>query len=134
MSLLQTEQSQLCQLLLISPVLQTPHQLHCPSLDTFHGLDVFLMMRGPKLNTVLEGQPHQYRIQTDHHFPAPAGHTISDTSQDATVLLVHLGSLLAHIQPSIEMDPQVRFLYTVFQLLCPTPGTLPGVAVAKVHS
>jgi len=32
--LLQTEQSQLLQPLLISPVLQTPHQLCCPSLNT----------------------------------------------------------------------------------------------------
>ena len=40
--LLQTEQFQLLQLLLIRPVLQTPHQLCCPPLDTLRGLDVFL--------------------------------------------------------------------------------------------
>jgi len=57
--LLQTEQSQLLQLLLIRPVLQTPHQVCCPSLDTLQGLDVFLTVRGPKLDTVLEVWPHQ---------------------------------------------------------------------------
>ena len=47
--LLPTEQSQLLQLLLLRPVLQTPHQLCCPPLDTLQGLDVFLTARGPKL-------------------------------------------------------------------------------------
>ena len=38
--LLQAEQFQLLQPLLIRPVLQTPHQLCCPSLDLLHGLSV----------------------------------------------------------------------------------------------
>ena len=54
--LLQTKQSQLPQLLLKRPVLQIPHQLHCPSLDSLQCLDVFLVVRGPKLNTVLRTQ------------------------------------------------------------------------------
>ena len=37
------------------------------------GLNVILAVRGPKLNTVLELQPHQGRVQKDDHFPAPAG-------------------------------------------------------------
>jgi len=48
------------------------------------------------------------------------------------VLLGHLGTLLAHVQSSISQYPQVYFLYTVFQLLCPKPVALPGV-VAKVQ-
>ena len=52
--LLQTEQSQLPQPLLIRLVLQTPHQFCCPPLDMFQGLNVFLVVRGPKLNTVLK--------------------------------------------------------------------------------
>ena len=57
--ILQTEQSQLLLPLLIRPVLQTPHQLCCPPLDTLQGLDVFLPVRGSKLGTVLEVWPHQ---------------------------------------------------------------------------
>lgn len=34
--------------------LHTPHHLHCPPLDTLKGLDVFLVVRPPKLNTVVE--------------------------------------------------------------------------------
>jgi len=48
--LLQTEQSQLPQLLLIRLVFQTPYQFCCPSLDMFQGLNIFLVVRDPKLN------------------------------------------------------------------------------------
>ena len=80
---LQTKQLQFPQPLLIRPVLLTLHQLRCPSLDALQHLSVFLVGRGPKLNTGFEGRPHQRRVQGDNQFPSPAGHTISDTSQDA---------------------------------------------------
>jgi len=54
-----TKQSQLTQPLLIRLVLQTLHQLCCPSLDTLQGLDIFIVVRGLKLNTVLKVWPHQ---------------------------------------------------------------------------
>ena len=50
--LLQTKQPQFPQPPLIRLVLQTPHQPHCPSLDTLQQLNVFLVVRGPKPNTV----------------------------------------------------------------------------------
>ncbi|KAK4810193.1 hypothetical protein QYF61_010966 [Mycteria americana] len=95
---LQAKQPQFPQPLLIRLLLQTLHQLRCPSLDTLQPLNVSLVVRGPKLNTVFEVRPHQCRVQGDDHCPSPAGHTISDTSQDAIGLLGHLGTLLAHIQ------------------------------------
>jgi len=52
--LLQTEQPQLPQLLLSRLVLQTLPQPCCPSLDTLQPLNVFLVVRGPKLNTAFE--------------------------------------------------------------------------------
>jgi len=70
-----------------------------------------------------------YSLFPVHYFPVPAGHTISDTSQNASGLLGHLGTLLAHVQSSVNQHPQVRFLYTVFQPLCPKPVALPGVIV-----
>jgi len=76
---LQTKQPQLPQLLLRRLVLWTPHQPHCPSLDTLQHLNVLLVVRGPKLNTVLEVWPHQCRVQGHDHLPAPVGHTIPDT-------------------------------------------------------
>ena len=42
-----------------SPSAPDPSQLHYTSLDTFQGLDVFLVVRAPKLSTVLEVQPYQ---------------------------------------------------------------------------
>ncbi|KAK4822890.1 hypothetical protein QYF61_021109 [Mycteria americana] len=50
----QAKQPQFPQPLLISLVLQTLPQLRCPSLDTLQPLNVSLVVRGPKLNTVFE--------------------------------------------------------------------------------
>ncbi|KAK4828539.1 hypothetical protein QYF61_027215 [Mycteria americana] len=50
----QAKQPQLPQPLLLRLVLQTLQQLRCPSLDTLQHLNVFLVVGGPKLNTVFE--------------------------------------------------------------------------------
>ncbi|KAK4831796.1 hypothetical protein QYF61_019226 [Mycteria americana] len=50
----QAKQPQFPQLLLIRLLLQTLQQLHCPSLDTLQHLNVFLVVRGPKLSMVFE--------------------------------------------------------------------------------
>ncbi|KAK4817038.1 hypothetical protein QYF61_026164 [Mycteria americana] len=129
----QAKQPQFPQLLLTRLVLQTLHQLRCSSLDTLQHLSVFLVVRGPKLNTVFEVRPHQCRVQGDNHCPSPAGHTISDTSQDALGLLGHLGTLLAHIQPAVDQHSQVLFHRAAFQPLFPKPVALHGVVVAQVQ-
>ncbi|KAK4817942.1 hypothetical protein QYF61_002786 [Mycteria americana] len=120
------KQSQLPQPLLIRLVLQTLHQLHCPSLDTLQHLNVSLVVGGPKLNTGFEVRPHQC-------CPSPAGHAISDTSQDAIGFLGHLGTLLAHIQAVVNQHPQVLLCWAAFQPLFPKPVALHGVAVAQVQ-
>ncbi|GAB0184594.1 hypothetical protein GRJ2_000924700 [Grus japonensis] len=96
-------------------------------------LNVLLVLRGPKLNTILEVRPHQCRVQGDNHVPSPAGHTIPDTSQDAVGFLGHLGTLLAHVQPAVNQHPQVPFRQAAFQLLFPKPVVLPGVVVTQVQ-
>ncbi|KAK4831895.1 hypothetical protein QYF61_020042 [Mycteria americana] len=112
---------------------QTLHQLRCPSLDTLQHLNVSLVVRGPKLNTVFKVRPHQCRVQGHDHFPSPAGHAIPDTSQDAVVFLGHLGTLLAHIQPAVNQHPQVLLCLAAFQPLFPKPVALHGVAVSQVQ-
>ncbi|KAK4807218.1 hypothetical protein QYF61_024338 [Mycteria americana] len=111
----------------------TSFQLRCPSLDTLQHLNVFLVVRGPKPNTVFRVRPHQRRVQGHDHFPSPAGHAIFDTSQDAIGLLGHLGTLLAHIQPAVNQHPQVLLCLAAFQPLFPKPVALHGVAVAQVQ-
>ncbi|KAK4824710.1 LOW QUALITY PROTEIN: hypothetical protein QYF61_017936 [Mycteria americana] len=130
---LQAKQSQLPQPLLIRFLLQTLHQLRCPSLDMLQHLNVSLVVGGPKLNTVFQVWPHQCRVQGHDHFPSPAGHTIPDTSQDAICFLVHLGTLLAHIQAAVNQHAQVLFCLAAFQPLFPKPVALHGVAVAQVQ-
>ncbi|KAK4810503.1 hypothetical protein QYF61_004283 [Mycteria americana] len=114
-------------------LLQTLHQLCCPSLDMLQHLNVSLVVRGPKLNTVFEVRPHQCRVQGHDHFPSPAGHIIFDTSQDAIGFLGHLGTLLAHIQPAVNQHPQVLLCQAAFQPLFPKPVALHGIAVAQVQ-
>ncbi|KAK4818053.1 LOW QUALITY PROTEIN: hypothetical protein QYF61_004580 [Mycteria americana] len=127
---LHTEQSQFPQLLLMRLTL---HQLRCPSLDMLQHLNVSLVVRGPKLNTVFEVRPHQCRVQGHDRFPSPAGHTISERSQDAIGFLVHLGTLLAHIQLAVDQHPQVLFCWAAFQPLFPKPVALHGVVVTQVQ-
>ncbi|KAK4818289.1 hypothetical protein QYF61_010431 [Mycteria americana] len=129
----QAEQPQFPQPLLIRLLLQTLHQLRCPSLDSLQHLHVSLVVGGPKLNTVFEVRPHQCRVQGHDHFPSPAGHAVSDTSQDAIGLLGRLGTLLAHIQASVNQHAQVLFRCAAFQPLFPRPVALHGVAVAQVQ-
>ncbi|KAK4825492.1 hypothetical protein QYF61_027647 [Mycteria americana] len=50
------KQPQFPQPLLTRLLLQTLHQLRCPSLDTLQHLNVSLVVRGPKLNTVFKTQ------------------------------------------------------------------------------
>ncbi|KAK4824075.1 hypothetical protein QYF61_010586, partial [Mycteria americana] len=121
---LQAKQPQFPQPLPIRLLLQTLHQLRCPSLDTLQPLNVSLVVGGPKLNTVFEGH---------NHFPSPAGHAIFDTSQDAIGFLGHLGTLLAHIQVAVNQHPQVLFRQAAFQPLFPKPVALHGVAVTQVQ-
>jgi len=49
-------------------------------------LNVFSVLRCPKLNTVLELRPHQCQVQGQAYFLIPAHHTIPVTSQDANGL------------------------------------------------
>ncbi|KAK4821693.1 hypothetical protein QYF61_027457 [Mycteria americana] len=130
---LQAKQRQFPQPLLVRLLLQTLPQLRCPSLDTLQPLNVSLVVGGPKLNTGFEVRPHQCRVQGHDHFPSPAGHAISDTSQDATGLLGRLGTLLAHIQPAVNQHPQVLLCEAAFQPLFPKSVALHGVAVAQVQ-
>ncbi|KAK4821782.1 hypothetical protein QYF61_002198 [Mycteria americana] len=130
---LQAKQSQLPQPLLIRLLLQTLHQLRCPSLYALQYLNIPLVVGGPKLNTVFEVRPHQCRVQGHNHFPSPAGHAIFDTGQDAIGLLGRLGTLLAHIQAAVNQHPQVLLCQAAFQPLLPKPVALHGVAVAQVQ-
>ncbi|KAK4818862.1 hypothetical protein QYF61_020081 [Mycteria americana] len=129
----QTQQPQFPQPLLISLVLWTLHQLHCPSLDMLQHLNVSLVVRGPKLNAVFKVFPYQCRVQGDDHFPSPAGHAIPDTSQDAIGLLGQLDTLPDHIQLSINQHSQVIFRQAAFQPLFPRPVTLHELVVMQVQ-
>jgi len=96
-------------------------------------LTVLLVLRGPKLNTVLEVQPHQCQVQGHDHLRTPPDHTVPDTSQDAVGLLGHLGTLLAHVQLVVDQHPKVLLRWAAFLPLLPKPAALHGVVVTKVQ-
>ncbi|KAK4826600.1 hypothetical protein QYF61_010362 [Mycteria americana] len=64
----QAKQPQFPQPLLIGLLLQTLHQLRCPSLDTLQHLNVSLVVRGPKLNTVFESNSRNRVVCQESHF------------------------------------------------------------------
>ncbi|KAK4827716.1 hypothetical protein QYF61_021016 [Mycteria americana] len=86
---------------------------------------------GPKTEHRIRGAASPVPSTGDDHFPSPAGHAISDTSQDAIGLLGHLGTLLAHIQAAVNQYPQVLFCQAAFQPLFPKPVALHGVVVTQ---
>lgn len=64
-----TEQLQFPHLLLVRLVVLTLYQLYCPPLDSLQPLNFFPAVRGPKLNTGLKLQPHQWWVQGVYHLP-----------------------------------------------------------------
>ncbi|RMC09604.1 hypothetical protein DUI87_13390 [Hirundo rustica rustica] len=130
---LQAKQPQFPQSFFIRLVLQALHQPRCPPLDTLKHLNVLPKLRGTEVDTILKVWPHQCQVQGKNDLPAPAGHTIPDTGQDAIGPLSHQGTLLAHVQLAADQYPQVSFLLGTVQPHHPQPITLQGVIVAKVQ-
>mgnify|MGYP001859128896 FL=1 len=92
----------------------------------------YLVVRGPKLNAVFVVLPHQESSTGGQSLPNTAGHTISDTSQDAVSLLGHLSTLLIHIQLAVDQHPQVLFCQGAFQPLFPQAVAPYRVVVTQV--
>ncbi|KAK4812856.1 hypothetical protein QYF61_022582 [Mycteria americana] len=110
--LARAEQPQVPQPLPISLVLQTLHQLRCPSLDTLQPLNVLLVVRGPTLNTAFEPL-----------FPKPVAlHGVAVAQvQDPALSLVepHTTGLSPSIQPvqvPLQSLPTLQQINTPAQL------------------
>ncbi|KAK4832105.1 hypothetical protein QYF61_020732 [Mycteria americana] len=110
------KQPQFPQPLLIRLLLQTLHQLRCPSLGTLQHLNVPLVVGGPKLNTVFEAafQPL---------FPKPVAlHGVAVAQvQDPTFGLVEphtigLGPLIQPVQVPLQSLPTLKQINTPAQI------------------
>ena len=122
----QFPQSLLMGLVLDSSPASLPFSGHAPATQRLS------CSEGPKTD-LLKVQPHQCQVQGHDHCPTPAGHTVLDTSQDAIGLLDHLGTLLAHVQLTVDLHPQVLILRAAFQTLFHRPVALHGVAVTQTQ-
>ncbi|RMC04400.1 hypothetical protein DUI87_19221 [Hirundo rustica rustica] len=101
--------------------------------DALKHLNVLPKLRGPEVDTILKVWPDQCRVQGKNDLPAPAGHTIPDTGQDAIGLLGHQGTLLAHVQSVVDHYPQVPFHLSTVQSHRPQPIKVQDVIVAKMQ-
>ncbi|KAK4827144.1 hypothetical protein QYF61_014738 [Mycteria americana] len=106
------KQPQFPQPLLIRLVLQTLHQLRCPSLDTLQHLNVSLVVRGPKLNTVFEPL-----------FPNPValhGAVVTQVQDPALGLVephtIGLGPSIQPVQVPLQSLPTLKQINTPAQL------------------
>ncbi|KAK4827284.1 hypothetical protein QYF61_016430 [Mycteria americana] len=133
---LQAEQPQFPQPLLRRLVLQTLHQLRCPSLHTLQHLNVFLVVGGPKLNTVFEVRPHQCRPAVNQHpqvlfrwaafqplFPKPValhGVAVAQVQDPALGLVephtIDLGPSTQPVQLPLQSLPTLKQINTPTQL------------------
>jgi len=73
------------------------------------------------------------RVQGDNHFPSPAGHTASYSSQDAVGLPGHPSTLLDHIQPTSHQYSQVLLRLAALQPLISQPVAVLGVIAPQVQ-
>ncbi|KAK4821407.1 hypothetical protein QYF61_019308 [Mycteria americana] len=80
----EAKQSQLPQPLLIRLLLQTLHQLRCPSLHTLQYLNIPLVVGGPKLNTVFELAATVEQSASDLKYPV--SNSTVETGQQANKL------------------------------------------------
>ena len=74
--------SQLSQPFLIGEVLQPSDHFCGPPLDLLQQVHVFLVLRTPELNAVLQVRSHQSRVEGQNHLSRPAGHASPDAAQD----------------------------------------------------
>ncbi|KAK4816284.1 hypothetical protein QYF61_014582 [Mycteria americana] len=107
--LLQAEQPQLSQPFLIGELFQPSDHLRGPPLDPLQQLHVFLVLRTPELDAVLQVESHQSGVEGQNHFPQPAGHTSLDAAQDTVGLLGCERTLPAHVQLFIHQYPPRSF-------------------------
>ncbi|KAK4825372.1 hypothetical protein QYF61_027125 [Mycteria americana] len=122
----EAKQHQLPQPLLIRLVLQTLHQLRCPSLDMLQHLNVSLVVRGPKLNTVFEilspippgqgGLVLEERRDREHlvikciqmMFRCCGGNTRGSQRRRESILTAEKQSLIKYIPKQILYDALIR--------------------------
>ena len=76
------EEPQLSQPVPTEEVLEPSGHLCGPALDLLQQFDVLLMLRTTELDTVLQVESHESRVEGQNHLPRPAGHTSLDATQD----------------------------------------------------
>ena len=96
------------------------------ALDSLKQFPILLEMMGLELDTRHQLQSHQGRVKEEENVSQPTNHIPSNAAQDATDLLGHKCTVLAHGHPAVHRDPQVPFRYAALQISL-QPLLAPGV-------
>ncbi|KAK4810611.1 hypothetical protein QYF61_007348 [Mycteria americana] len=113
---------------------QQPSDHFCgPPLDLFQQVHVFLVLRTPEMDAVLQMGSHHSRAEWQNHLPRPAGHTSFDAAQDTVGFLGCECTLLAHVQLFIHQYPQVLLCRAALNPFIAQAVLIPGVALTQVQ-
>jgi len=74
-------------------MLQSPHHPHSPPLDSLQQILIFLELRSPELDRVLQMGPHYGRAEGEENLPPAAGHTPLNAPQETIGLFGNQGTL-----------------------------------------
>jgi len=96
-------------------------------------LNVLLVVRGPKLDTVLEVWPHQCWVQGHYYLPIPAGHTVPDRARMPLAFLATWAHCWLMFSRLSTKHPKILFCWAAFQPLLPKPVAWHGVVVTTVQ-
>lgn len=109
------------------------YQLCCPFLDILQYLNVFLWVRGQKLDAGFEVWPHQCWAQWDSHCPGPVGSTFALSQIRVPLAFLVTWVELAYFGPTVDQHPQVLHCWAASQPLWPQPAALDGVVLTRVQ-
>ena len=96
-SLLQAEQPPLLKSVLAGEVFHPLDHFSGPPLDVLQEICIFLVLRTPHLDTVLQVRLHQHRAERQDQLSSPAGCVSFDAAQDTVGFLGCEGTWLAHV-------------------------------------
>lgn len=110
---------------------QSFHHLVGPLLDSFQYGHVSLLLGSHRTGHSPPGTALPMPIRGEGSPLLTAGYTLPNTTQDTISFLSGKGSLLAHVQLSVQQEPQVLFCQAAFRLGGPQhlPVTRVGVGV-----
>ena len=97
-------------------------------------LHIFLVLRATDLDAVLQRESHEGKVERDNQLLVPAGHSVSDGSQDINGLLSCKSTLLAHVTFFIHHESQVLFQRATLKEFLSQSAYVSGITLTKMQN